>query len=202
MSSIAERSQNHARTLALRVKPHIEITRTWIDIAIEDTQAHARVAIGQLVAGQPAFVGLSRNGSMDAAYKRLDNLGNALKTILQKARIEFYINSHKLHGSSYNKSNTHLVDVVPTREGAIAVRDALIHGRSLPADITQMMDNVKFTLKSAVANGTDAAIRSWGITTMDQIQARVNGWLSDSNHAIHAAVSWSVIRPELRPKLG
>ncbi len=202
MSSTAVRSQNHARMLSIRVKPHIETARAWIDIAIEDTEAHARVAIGQLVNGQPAFVGMARSGSMEAAYKRLDNLGHALKTILQKARIEFYINSHRIFGSSYNKSNTHMVDVIPTREGAIAVRDALIHGRSLPADITQMMDNVKFTLKSAVAQGTDAAIRAWGITTMDQIQARVNGWLSDSNHAIHAAVSWSVVRPELRPKLG
>lgn len=196
----AELRQKHAKTLALRVRPHADTARAWIADALEDAEVHARAAIGQIPTNQPAFVGLARSGSMEAANKRLDNLGHAILSIVQKARIEFYVHSYKIQEQKARPA-IHRMDVVPTREGAIAVRDALIHGRSLPGDITQAIDGVKFSLKAAVSQGNDAALRGWRKATTDQLQAKVNGWLSDSSHAIYSAVSWSMVKPELRPAL-
>jgi hypothetical protein len=193
--------QGHGQSVRRRTVAHSKVAATWINAAVEDAEAHGRQAMLQLRSDPSGFLSLASSGPLGTANRRLDNLGRTLRIIVQKARIAFYINSHELY-RPYLMPAYHQMDVHPTKEGAIAARDALIHGRSLDGDILHALGAAKFSLRVAIqSDGGDAALRRWGDTTRNQLQARTDGWLSDASHAIHAAVGWSMLRPEVRPSL-
>jgi hypothetical protein len=180
--------------------------RHHIHEALEDTEAHARNVAAQMVAEPLNFVAATRSGSLKAAERRLDNLTATLLRLIQQARMEFYVNSFELQ-RPYRDHRVHLEIIEPTQEGAIAARDAMIHGRSLLADLTQAIDKVKHSMKVAINSAaripmqSHTVLRNWKAMAKDQLQAKVDGLLSDSSHAIYHALAWATIKPELRPSL-
>ena len=148
-----------------------------------------------------------RSPSLAGVRRKLDQLGVTLLQIVQAARMAFYVHSHELIRPHLNPDH-HDMDVGPTQESCEACRDAQIHGRSLQADVLHIIDRVKFDATRVIdraaketGKSRDQLLKEWRTSANDQLLAKVTTWISDSSHAVHDAVAYSLIKPELRAKL-
>src|SRR5215471_14701856 len=91
------RSRAEEDSLRKRSGPWIDMAKAAISEAVEDAGAHAATLATPLSTDVYGFVTADRGAPLKAANRRLDSLGRTLITIVRRARIDFYVHSHKLH---------------------------------------------------------------------------------------------------------
>ncbi len=203
---MARQPRQFELALRRRVVPYADVARNLINEAVEDAVAHASQLVPQMTGEGRDYSLLASSGLLEAANRRLSRLAGALLDLVRRSRVEFYINSHELHHPHLHPDH-HVMDVKPSHEGAMAVADAPISGRNLQAEVLTALERTKFMLKSSLLqvglNPTrgEAIMNGWRATAADQLQAKVEQLLNDGSHAIHDALSWALIKDELRPKI-
>lgn len=198
--------RKHELAVRQRVKEPLGVASSLVKDALEDAVAHAGLVAGSMTGDGQDYVRLSRSGPLEAAHRRLDRLGGALLNLVRDARVDFYVHSHNLRRPDLD-SEHHIVDAVPTREGAAAAADAAITGKPLAKEVLLAIEAVKFMLRNALLQcgqfvpRRDAIMKGWRVSANDQILGKISGLLSDSSHAVHDAVGFALIKESLRPTL-
>jgi hypothetical protein len=200
------RTKKEETALRSRVSGWLRSTGSDIKAALEDAEAHAEVLIGQMTGDSQDLALMGTRGHLASANRCLDALGALLADRVKRARMEFYRDSHDLHKTSLVQG-IHQIGVVPTHQGAIVARDAAIHGRPIGAEVTIAITSAKNTLLMAIQEArsnlgkSQNPVAGWKSIARTRIEKKLEGWLSDSSHAIHDALLYALLLPEMRPKI-
>lgn len=197
--------RKHELALRKRIKEPAEIIVNLTRDALDDVLGHAGQVAGQMDGDGQDYVRLSRSGPLEVANRRLDRLGSAIVSSIKDSRVQFYVHSFELQIPDLNPDH-HDMEVHPTHEGAVAVADAAINGRSLQQEVVATIEAVKFMLRNAllqcgITGRSEQILNGWKASASGQLTGKAEKLLSDSSHAIHDAVKYATIKEELRPKI-